>query len=172
MWVEANSKFKRYQYHSARVLHLKSPYLSQGEPLNNIMKLRINNRSILFKNWTCGTQGQQHRGVSEHNNTYYNPSPAHLKMQCFIAFFLFLLLLTLCFSAFEMANWNWNGKLKFSMYFPDSAFSTLRTFYTPHFPHSALSTPRTFHTPHFPDPALSTLRTFHTPHYAFSIEPC
>ena len=30
---------------------------------------------------TCGTQGQQNRGVTEHNNTYYHPSPAHLKMQ-------------------------------------------------------------------------------------------
>ena len=60
--------------------------------LNNIMNLRINNRSILFRNWTCGTQGQQHRGVSEHNNAYYNPSPAHLKIR-FIAFFSFFLFL-------------------------------------------------------------------------------
>ena len=90
---------------------------------------------------TCGTQGQQHRGVSEHNNAHYHPSPAHLKMQWFIAFFyLFIfLLLTHCFSAFLR-------KLK---------FSTLRI----------------FHTPHFPNSALSTLRTFYTPHSAFSTEP-
>ena len=108
--------------------------------LNNIMNLRINNRSILFKNWTCGTQGQQHRGVSEHHNTYYHPSPAHLKMQWFIAFFflfLFFLLLTNCFSAFEMENWNWNGKLKFSTHFPHSTFSTPLIF---HIPHSSIST--------------------------------
>ena len=92
---------------------------------------------------TCGTQGKQHRDVSEHNNAHYHPSPAHLKMQWFIPFFL---LLTHCFSAFlrklkwkieiEMENWNWNGKLK---------FSALRTFHTPHFPHSSLSTLLTFH---------------------------
>ena len=29
---------------------------------------------------TCGTQGHQHRGVSQHNNTYYQPSSAHLAM--------------------------------------------------------------------------------------------
>ena len=81
---------------------------------------------------TCGTQGQQNRGVTEHNNTYYHPSPAHLKMQWFIAFFSlsFFLLLTHCFSALEIEveNWNWNGKLKFS----------IRIFHTPHFPHPAL----------------------------------
>ena len=55
-------------------------------------KYRRLQHNILVKHvlaTTCGTQEQQHRGVSEHNNTYYHPSPAHLKMQWFIAFFSF-----------------------------------------------------------------------------------
>ena len=56
------------------------------------------------------------------------------------------------------------GKVCAFIYFPHSAFSTLRTFHTHHFPHSAFSTLRTFHTPH------SALRTPHsalrTPHSA------
>ena len=107
------------------------------------MNLRMNNGSILFKNWTCGTQGQQHGGVSEHNNTYYHPSPAHLKMQWFIAFlsFSFFFILNTLFLRI------WNGKLKLKM--------KIEIFY-------AFSTPRTprfrCHTPQFLHPAL---RVFH-----------
>ena len=112
-------------------------YLSQGERLNNIMNLRINNRSILFKNWTCGTQGQQHWGISEHNNTYYHPSPAHLKKQWFIAFFSSFSPHLKWKIEIEMGNWN----------FPHSAFSTPHIFHTLYFPHSSFSTPRTLRFP-------------------------
>ena len=117
---------------------------------------------------TCGMQGQ-HRDISVHNNTYYHPSPGHLKCNdssrfffffclflvffCFalFVFFLFLFSLTHSFSALE-----WEIERKIKIFY---AFSTLRIFYTPHIPHLSYSTPLIFHTPHFPHPTFSTLRS-------------
>ena len=128
MWVEANSKYKRYQYHSARVLHLKW--------VKSLGAFRKASRSTIlwiyeltidpFSLKTGRVVGRDNSTGALVNTTTLITIPALRILKSF-----FSLLLSQCFYVFEMENWNWNGKLKFSTHFPHSAFSTPRT---PRFP--------------------------------------
>ena len=159
MWVTANSKYTRYQYHSARVLHLKL-FKSLGT-FRKASRLTI---LWIYKLTVDPFSLKTGRVVLRDNNTgaLVNTTtlitiPALRILKCNDSSRFF------SFSFFSITNKLiiriWNGKLKLKLKIEIFyAFSTLRIFHTLHFPHSSFSTPRIFYTPRFLHRALCTPR--------------
>ena len=136
MWVEANSKYKRYQYHSARVLHLNwFKSLGTFRKASRSTILRICELTIDPFSLKTGHVVRRDTGTLVNTTTLITiPALRILKCNDSSRFFLFLRI--------------WNRKLKLKWKIEIFyAFSTLRIFHTPDFPHPSFSTPRT---PRFP----------------------
>ena len=138
MWADASSKFKRYQYHSARMLHLKwFESLGTFRKASRSTILRIYELTIDLFSLKTG------RVVRRDNNTgalvittTLITIPALPILKCndssrFFLFLFFFFIVNTLFLRIGMENWKWNGKLKFSTQFPHSSFSTPRIFHVP-----------------------------------------